>query len=102
MSEALVKILRERAAISAAFDRHVLARHMVEAADEIERLTAEPALIVKWMRAQAATWERLSRKSAARGPEYADITNSQAGIAASYTDHADAIERGDYRQGLAE
>jgi hypothetical protein len=55
------------------------------------------AAIVAWLRGQAATWERLSRKSAARGKEYAHITDSQASIAASYSDHADAIERGEYR-----
>lgn len=54
----------------------------------------ERAAIVAWLRSQGATWERLSRRSDARGSEYADIAHSQAGIAASYQDHADAIEQG--------
>lgn len=56
----------------------------------------ERAAVVAWLRSQAAKWERLSRASDARGPEYAEIAHSQAEIAASYSDHADAIERGDH------
>jgi len=56
----------------------------------------ERGKIVAWLRSQAKTWERLSRKSEARGPEYADIAHSQALLSASYSDHADAIERGDH------
>jgi len=56
----------------------------------------EREAIVRWLRKQGAMWERLSRKSDARGSEYAHIANSQAGIAAGYQDHADSIERGDH------
>lgn len=50
--------------------------------------------IVAWMREQEDTWMRLAEKSAARGLEYADVHRSQVLIAASYNDHARAIEEG--------
>ena len=66
----------------------VLARHAAQARLE------ERASIVKWLQSQAKVWERMSRKSDARGPEYKGITHTQAVIAASYSDHADAIKGG--------
>lgn len=60
----------------------------------------ERARVVAWLRSQAAFWERLSRRSAARGSEYRNISDCQAVIAASYCDHANSIERGDHLKGV--
>lgn len=55
---------------------------------------AEQERVVKWLRARAAMWNRLAVKSEARGD--GEVSRSQAGIAASYEDHAASIERGDH------
>jgi len=57
-------------------------------------MTAEEtrASIVAWMRKQAAMWNRLAAKAEKGGNR--DVMWSQIGIAASYADHADAVERG--------
>lgn len=59
-----------------------------------ETFTDERAAIVAWLRSRGAFWNRLALRSEGRGPGYAATAHSQALLAASYTDHADAIESG--------